>query len=62
MSSETWEKVVKEEWAKGIDCEARELRAQARDQVPKWRSALPRVMATLGGGERPGVEAKTPGI
>lgn len=30
------------------DCEARKLRAQTRDQVPKQRSALPWVMATLG--------------
>lgn len=47
MSSETWEKVFKEERAKGIDCEVRELRAQARDQVPKQRS-VSWVMATLG--------------
>lgn len=33
MSSETWGKVVKEGWAKGIDCEARELKAQTRDQA-----------------------------
>lgn len=48
MSSETWGKVVKEAWAKGIDCEARELKAQTRDQVPKQRSVIPWGMATLG--------------
>lgn len=44
MSSETWGKVCKEL----SDCEARELRAHPRDQVPRLRSVLPQVMATLG--------------
>ena len=61
MSPDTLEEVVKEERAKGINCEARELRVQARDQVSPWVNVALSDGNTLGG-ERLGVEAKTPGI
>lgn len=61
MSPDTLEEVVKEEWAKGINCEAREWRAQARDQVSVWINVALSDYNTWGG-ERLGVEAKTPGI